>query len=53
MNTNKTDDHLGLGLIGIRERIQALNGVFYYETASGDGFRIFIHIPLDSTETNA
>lgn len=42
--------HLGLGLIGIRERIQALHGMFYYETAVDDGFRIFIHIPHDNTK---
>jgi len=51
MNTRSTKKHLGLGLIGIRERIQALNGMFYYETAVGDGFRISIYIPLDNTET--
>jgi len=50
MNKSTAKKHLGLGLIGIRERIQALNGVFYYETAISDGFRIFIHIPFDSTE---
>ncbi len=51
MDTSAAKKHLGLGLIGIRERIQALNGAFYYETAIDDGFRIFIHIPLDNTET--
>ena len=35
----------GFGLIGMRERIQALNGVFSYEISNGEGFRIFIHIP--------
>lgn len=50
MDTGTTRKHLGLGLIGIRERIQALHGVFYYETAIDDGFRIFIHIPLDIPE---
>jgi signal transduction histidine kinase len=38
----------GLGLIGMRERIQALNGKFSYDTAPGEGFRIFIHIPHNS-----
>ena len=47
-NTDIEDKHLGLGLIGIRERIQALNGVFYYETSPADGFRVFIHIPYDA-----
>jgi signal transduction histidine kinase len=44
-DTSTTEKHLGLGLIGIRERIQALNGVFYYETSIDDGFRVSIHIP--------
>ena len=35
----------GLGLIGMRERIQALNGVFSYETSRNKGFRIEIRIP--------
>jgi len=52
MDTSSTRKNLGLGLIGIRERIQALNGVFYYETAIADGFRISIHIPHDNTETD-
>jgi signal transduction histidine kinase len=51
MDISTARKHLGLGLIGIRERIQCLDGVFYYETALDDGFRIFIHIPLDNTET--
>ncbi len=49
MDVNAAREHLGLGLIGIRERIQALHGVFHYETAINDGFRIFIHIPYDNT----
>jgi two-component system, NarL family, sensor histidine kinase UhpB len=35
----------GLGLIGMRERIQALDGVFSYETARNKGFRVEIRIP--------
>ncbi|MDT8282581.1 MAG: histidine kinase [Gammaproteobacteria bacterium] len=42
--------HLGLGLIGMRERVQALNGVFYYETSQGNGFRISIHIPHNNKD---
>ncbi|HHJ35246.1 MAG TPA: HAMP domain-containing protein [Gammaproteobacteria bacterium] len=38
----------GLGLIGMRERIQALDGVFFYETSPDDGFRVSIHIPHDN-----
>jgi signal transduction histidine kinase len=44
-DSNVNDSGHGLGLIGMRERIQALNGIFSYETSSGKGFRIFIHIP--------
>ena len=52
MDENTVKKHLGLGLIGIRERIQALDGIFYYETAPDDGFRIFIHIPHDNTQSD-
>ena len=48
MTNDPTSQHLGLGLIGIRERAQALNGLFFYETSSNDGFRVYIHIPLDA-----
>jgi signal transduction histidine kinase len=47
-DSNVNDSGHGLGLIGMRERIQALNGIFSYETSSGKGFRIFIHIPLNT-----
>ena len=36
-----------LGLIGMRERVQALNGTFDYQTSIGEGFKIFIRIPLE------
>jgi len=40
------DKHsMGLGLIGMRERIQALNGVFIYETSPGNGFHVHVRIP--------
>ena len=48
MNTDPSHRHLGLGLIGMRERVQALNGVFFYETSKDDGFRVSIHIPLNT-----
>lgn len=38
-------DHMGLGLIGMRERIRALKGLFSHEATSGKGFRINISIP--------
>ncbi len=40
--------HMGLGLIGMRERLQALNGFFSYETSTGNGFQILIHIPKNT-----
>lgn len=46
MDKTTTDaNHIGLGLIGMRERIQALNGSFDHETSPGNGFRVLIHIP--------
>jgi len=39
---------LGLGLIGMRERIQALKGIFTYETSGDGGFRVIIRIPKNS-----
>ena len=39
----------GLGLIGMRERVQALNGVFSYQTSPGAGFKIDIRIPRQAT----
>jgi signal transduction histidine kinase len=51
-----TDNHnIGLGLIGMRERISALNGHFSYETSPGNGFKILILIPKntdDKTKAN-
>ena len=46
MDTNKPSHRLGLGLIGMRERVQSLDGTFNYETSPDFGFRILIHIPL-------
>ncbi|MDX2506842.1 MAG: histidine kinase [Gammaproteobacteria bacterium] len=50
-NSSNHGHNIGLGLIGMRERIQALKGLFSYETSSGEGFRIFIHIPLNTGST--
>ena len=49
MDTN-TSRNLGLGLIGMRERIQALDGTFSYKTSPDDGFSILIYIPLRTCE---
>lgn len=39
----------GLGLIGLRERVQALGGEFSLETAPGSGVHIRATIPLEAT----
>ena len=49
-NVSEHGHSMGLGLIGMRERIQALNGVFSYEISNGEGFRIFIHIPHNTND---
>lgn len=49
-DTTLATQHLGLGLIGMRERVQALNGIFYYETSRKNGFRISIHIPHNNKD---
>ena len=41
-----TSEHNGLGLIGIRERVGALNGTVTLETAPGAGTRLSVQIPL-------
>jgi len=50
MAANSAAKGLGLGLIGMRERVQALNGDFVHETSSRGGFRIFITIPGNAGE---
>lgn len=41
-----TVSHSGLGLIGMRERVEALGGEFNMETQAGDGLSILISVPL-------
>jgi len=41
----------GLGLIGMRERVEALGGEFRLETAPGDGYRLAITIPVTAQES--
>jgi len=53
MDIDSKDSNPGLGLIGMRERIQALDGTFYYETSVNDGFHIFIIIPHHSIEDDS
>ncbi len=46
MGFQATDVQKGLGLMGMRERLQALNGSFNIETEPGKGTRIRVTIPL-------
>jgi len=41
----------GLGLIGMRERIEALGGCFTIHSSPGEGMRIEASIPLTNRET--
>ena len=36
----------GLGLLGMRERVEALNGTFRLHTAPGKGVELQIQIPM-------
>lgn len=40
-------EHCGLGLFGIRERLQALQGKFRIESVAGKGTRLKIMIPME------
>ncbi len=40
----------GLGLVGMRERIEALGGVFRIETQPAPGFRLEASVPLEGPE---
>ncbi|NJD33977.1 MAG: hypothetical protein FIA96_03935 [Betaproteobacteria bacterium] len=40
----------GLGLLGMRERIEALGGMFCIETQPAQGFRLDASVPLDRPE---
>ena len=37
----------GLGLVGARERVQALRGSFQLKTAPGEGFTLSVIIPIE------
>lgn len=43
----------GLGLLGMRERVEGLGGVFTLETAPGEGVAISIEVPLVSAASAA
>lgn len=49
MGFKASDVQKGLGLMGMRERAQALNGSFNIETEPGKGTRIRVTIPLTGT----
>ncbi|MBI2419737.1 MAG: PAS domain S-box protein [Ignavibacteriales bacterium] len=42
----QTKETHGFGLVGIRERVETLNGSFHLESAPGKGVEFFINIPL-------
>lgn len=44
-------EHAGMGLSNMKERIDALHGIFHISTERG--FRIFISIPKEETDTTA
>lgn len=46
------DRNAGLGLIGMRERIEALGGELRIETAPGRGFRLVAGLPIIEDEAN-
>jgi signal transduction histidine kinase len=41
----------GLGLIGMRERVEALGGEFSLDSSEGEGLSIMISVPLNGEET--
>jgi signal transduction histidine kinase len=43
----------GLGLIGMRERVEALNGYFAIVSQPGEGTTISVDLPLTSNESGA
>lgn len=43
----------GLGLIGMRERVNAVGGTLSIDSASGRGTKLMIHVPLTKDSSNA
>jgi two-component system sensor histidine kinase TtrS len=43
----------GLGLIGMRERVESLDGRFHLESAAGEGTTIQVDLPLTPDESDA
>lgn len=46
MNINKKNEHVGYGIIGMRERISLLSGSFEAITDNKEGFKIVCRIPI-------
>lgn len=44
--TDPTENHSGLGLIGMRERVEMLGGQWRVTTGRGQGFSLFARIPV-------
>jgi signal transduction histidine kinase len=42
----------GLGVIGMRERVQALGGAFALESRRGGGTRVFVRLPAMPSATD-
>ena len=43
----RVDQHAGLGLVGMRERVRLLNGRIDFNSTPGKGTRIQVTVPLD------
>lgn len=48
----KNSNHVGFGLIGIRERTQLLGGTMEVESSKNGGFLLKIAMPIDQTKNN-
>jgi len=53
IDLNPAKNIKGLGLIGMRERVETIDGNFSIESAPGKGFRIKITVPLNRTAEQA
>ena len=51
LNLSITDPHQRLGLLGIQERVNMVDGELKIESISGGGTTVFIRIPADIVET--
>jgi signal transduction histidine kinase len=51
--TRPSRDGQGLGLLGLRERMQLLNGIVAIDSTPGDGTRVRLDVPLTADHTEA